>query len=298
MRRNKGVFTFAIFYLFQNAGRDHRVDIFLTHRRSTPLEQKRKMSFTFGREPAYANDEEPIEYPALARVNRALRQRLFLLSRRDRVFGVLGSTGDHTYTITLGSTSTCTCPDYRQNGTPKCKHILFVLLRVLGLPQNFAMKTRYEDAELYRFDTGSQRSNNDLVDVAPPVSNVSAVQLTQPRVAPQEAVPAVSEEQRQPSLQRTDRSALIFFARNHVKLSPVEGVKIPQAEVRRKVWVDGTTCAICFEEVRNWAEKDSEPVWFCHIQCGENFHLSCISKWISIKVAKKWPCPFCRATYN
>ncbi|KAI4971025.1 hypothetical protein ZWY2020_001939 [Hordeum vulgare] len=43
-------------------------------------------------------------------------------------FFVLGATGN-VYTVTLATTPACTCPD---PGAP-CKHILFVLLRVLGL---------------------------------------------------------------------------------------------------------------------------------------------------------------------
>ncbi|XP_008795148.3 mitogen-activated protein kinase kinase kinase 1 [Phoenix dactylifera] len=62
------------------------------------------------------------------RIIRALRHRLRLLHRSDANFFVLGATGN-VYTVTLASTPSCTCPDR----TVPCKHILFVLLRVLGL---------------------------------------------------------------------------------------------------------------------------------------------------------------------
>ncbi|KAF9613563.1 hypothetical protein IFM89_023878 [Coptis chinensis] len=62
------------------------------------------------------------------RVVRALRHHLRLLHRSDTNFYVLGATGN-VYTVTLSTTPSCTCPDR----TVPCKHILFVLLRVLGV---------------------------------------------------------------------------------------------------------------------------------------------------------------------
>ncbi|TVU07836.1 hypothetical protein EJB05_41206, partial [Eragrostis curvula] len=62
------------------------------------------------------------------RIIRALQHQLRLLHRAGEEFFVLGATGN-VYTVTLSTTPACTCPD---TAVP-CKHILFVLLRVLGL---------------------------------------------------------------------------------------------------------------------------------------------------------------------
>lgn len=62
------------------------------------------------------------------RVMRALRHRLLLLYRSDPNFYVLGATGN-VYVVNISATLTCTCPD---RATP-CKHILFVLIKVLGV---------------------------------------------------------------------------------------------------------------------------------------------------------------------
>ncbi|XVE97584.1 hypothetical protein REPUB_Repub03eG0031900 [Reevesia pubescens] len=62
------------------------------------------------------------------RIARALRHPLFLLHRSDSNFFILGATAN-VYTVTLCSTPSCTCPDR----TTPCKHILFVLIRVLGV---------------------------------------------------------------------------------------------------------------------------------------------------------------------
>lgn len=66
--------------------------------------------------------------PVANRIARALRHPLFLLHRSDSNFFVLGATGN-VYTVTLSSTPSCTCPDR----TTPCKHILFVLIRALGV---------------------------------------------------------------------------------------------------------------------------------------------------------------------
>lgn len=67
--------------------------------------------------------------PVSDRVARALHHDLRLLHRSDSVFFVLGATAN-VYTVNLSpSPSSCTCPD---RITP-CKHILFVLIRVLGV---------------------------------------------------------------------------------------------------------------------------------------------------------------------
>lgn len=47
----------------------------------------------------------------------------------DSIFFVLGATGN-VYTVNLSTVPSCTCPDR----TVPCKHILFVLIRVLGIP--------------------------------------------------------------------------------------------------------------------------------------------------------------------
>ncbi|XWS70313.1 hypothetical protein CRYUN_Cryun03dG0037300 [Craigia yunnanensis] len=70
---------------------------------------------------------KPIQ-PIADRIARALRHPLFLLHRSDPNFFILGATGN-VYTVTLCSSPSCTCPDR----TTPCKHILFVLIRVLGV---------------------------------------------------------------------------------------------------------------------------------------------------------------------
>ncbi|CAO2816804.1 unnamed protein product [Amaranthus hypochondriacus] len=63
------------------------------------------------------------------RIIRALSNRLLLLYRSDPNFYVLGATGN-VYVVNVSTSLVCTCPDR----TTPCKHILFVLIKVLGVP--------------------------------------------------------------------------------------------------------------------------------------------------------------------
>ena len=76
------------------------------------------------------------------RINRALTQRLYLVNQEEvdstednvglaRNYAVLGST-NNVYDIHIGKVPTCSCPDFAKGHL--CKHILFVMLKVLRVP--------------------------------------------------------------------------------------------------------------------------------------------------------------------
>ena len=73
------------------------------------------------------------------RIDRALLQTMFLISKNvdesDRdlkwTFVVLGTTGN-VYDVTIQRVPHCTCPDHANGNL--CKHILFVLLKVMRVP--------------------------------------------------------------------------------------------------------------------------------------------------------------------
>ncbi|XP_021894928.1 mitogen-activated protein kinase kinase kinase 1 [Carica papaya] len=76
--------------------------------------------------------------PVTDRIFRAMRHHLRLLHRSESTFFVLGATGN-VYIVGLTTTPTCTCPDR----TSPCKHILFVLIRVLGVsPDDNCLRRR------------------------------------------------------------------------------------------------------------------------------------------------------------
>jgi len=55
------------------------------------------------------------------------------INETEREYAVLGSTGN-VYTITIGTLHNCTCPDFQKGNL--CKHVFFVLLKVLRVPSN------------------------------------------------------------------------------------------------------------------------------------------------------------------
>ena len=92
----------------------------------------------------------------VARIERALSQRLFLVGRQVspqlQSFAVLGSTGN-VYDVVISQTPSCTCPDHAKGNL--CKHILFVFLRVLRLSRDnpLVWQTALLASEAHRFGT-------------------------------------------------------------------------------------------------------------------------------------------------
>lgn len=86
--------------------------------------------------------ERYVEKPSkkvLERIARALVHRLFLIrvevdEKGAITAAVLGHTGN-VYDVTLSARVACTCPDFGK-ARCACKHLLFVLLRVMQLPQD------------------------------------------------------------------------------------------------------------------------------------------------------------------
>lgn len=79
----------------------------------------------------------------IRRIDRAIHQRLFLVEIFPPTscplyggpliqFSVLGSTGN-VYKVNISKVPSCTCPDHSR-GSNLCKHLLFVMLKIVGLP--------------------------------------------------------------------------------------------------------------------------------------------------------------------
>jgi len=75
----------------------------------------------------------------LDRVGRVKSQRFFMIDRKregdelKEEFKVLGSTGN-VYTVIIGKVPSCDCPDASRGH--HCKHILFIFLKVLQVPES------------------------------------------------------------------------------------------------------------------------------------------------------------------
>jgi hypothetical protein len=74
------------------------------------------------------------------RLVNAVTQKLYFIEEKSvdecsREYKIMGSTGN-IYTVTISEALTCTCPDYKLRKV-QCKHIYFVLVRVLKVKSQF-----------------------------------------------------------------------------------------------------------------------------------------------------------------
>ncbi|KAK4174163.1 hypothetical protein QBC36DRAFT_45512 [Triangularia setosa] len=104
--------------------------------------------------------------------SRALTQRFFILSRTGTTPSSLqpnippsesieltGSTGN-IYTITISSLPSCTCPHFSSGKAPQCKHIIYVLSRVLRAKFDYVYQLAFLTSEL-----------DEIFASAPPIIN-------------------------------------------------------------------------------------------------------------------------------
>eukprot|EP00850_Spirogloea_muscicola_P000770 SM000003S11015 [mRNA] locus=s3:290395:294938:- [translate_table: standard] len=226
-------------------------------RKRPPLdEQKRAARFLAS--PSKATEE---------RIARAYAHRLYLIDRQaaacghDSVptscdFHVLGSTGN-VYTVTISRMPRCTCPDNARGNV--CKHLLFVMLRVLKVPQD---NPCIWQKALLADEVASLLLNND-----------SSAELAGLR-----ASTGVLEQ---------------FQALSGASTSAVSGAAPPSTAPRE---LEGD-CPICYEPLANDSGQPKEPVVSCKV-CGNNVHRDCFQHWKSSKTAAGVTCIFCRAPWQ
>ncbi|KAL9178498.1 hypothetical protein ACHAXT_001836 [Thalassiosira profunda] len=236
------------------------------------------------------------------RIARAASQRMYLVHRGD-VFSsttngpscelaVLGSTGN-LYKVTLGRVTSCNCPDARKHamrhrgkssgGSPLCKHILFVFLKVAGLsasdPLAFQAALLTEEVETV-LEKIARRSGGGGAMANATVRNAFASEhgLAEVAVEEKKAADAKAEEGKE-----------------------------EDGGVKRKSPTEQTECLICFEDLSTESpEKFATSITFCRGACGSNFHDGCIQKWHAsaselarmFRHADDGPkCPACRSPW-
>ncbi|KAL7411975.1 hypothetical protein BDY24DRAFT_416537 [Mrakia frigida] len=204
----------------------------------------------------------------MERADRVRSQRMFLVDRTregDELmeeFKILGSTGN-VYTITIGLTPTCSCPDSAKNGT--CKHIIFAFLKVLCVPLHSTIW--YQKALL----------TTELADVfasAPPNPVASALASANVRSAYRKAEGMEGE------------------ADKFGDLKGMGGV------AEKKMPEEGDDCPICYDDL---SAKDP-ALTFCLAPggCGRALHNECLGQWIRTQkgLGKEVTCVWCRAAWS
>ncbi|AYV84670.1 MAG: hypothetical protein Hyperionvirus33_13 [Hyperionvirus sp.] len=93
-----------------------------------------------------------MSFGELARKQRGIAQKLYLVETLEikdedvRKYVIMGSTGN-VYTVTISNCPNCTCPDYMMRFV-RCKHIFFVLIRIMKVEPGAVNKKKYLEGEL------------------------------------------------------------------------------------------------------------------------------------------------------
>jgi len=202
-----------------------------------------------------------------ARLERALTQRILLVQWRKVetvcMFEVLGTRGI-TYDVEIGDYCSCSCPDFEQRGEQyKCKHILFVLCKLLGRSQEFARKTSFNAIQVEQW----------LQDA--PVARLSINQDEEYKINQEEFAALVTGE-------------------NVTKIP--KSPQVPQTPKISQCPLEDDPCPICYDDFQK-----GESILYCSEQCGHNVHSTCYKRWYEYrkKQGNSIPiCVFCRATWK
>eukprot|EP01116_Phalansterium_solitarium_P017391 TRINITY_DN4270_c0_g1_i2.p1 TRINITY_DN4270_c0_g1~~TRINITY_DN4270_c0_g1_i2.p1 ORF type:complete len:343 (-),score=103.64 TRINITY_DN4270_c0_g1_i2:261-1289(-) len=196
-----------------------------------------------------------------ARLQRALQQRLYLISRSDvgpleKKFVVLGSIGN-VYDVVISHRPTCNCPDFGKGYL--CKHLLFVFLRVLRVDRRSVWI--YQKALL-------SEELREMFATAPPAP--AAVLACKKVVKRYNEIKSGKDETPQNDEDDADDGAA----------------------VKRRPLADD--CPVCYEEL-----KASEATVWCKASCGNSVHTDCFDRWALSKKrgGEQVSCVWCRAEW-
>ncbi|ORY27176.1 hypothetical protein BCR39DRAFT_538752 [Naematelia encephala] len=182
-------------------------------------------------------------------------------------FKVLGSTGN-VYTIHISRSPVCDCPDCSKGNIP-CKHIIFVFLKVLKVPET----------SMAWYQKGLTLSElSDIFNAAPPTPNGSVLVSTKVRNAFLKATgAAVSVEEETVEIEKD------VIAPGGKRLSAI-----------------GEDCPVCYEEMTADEEKTNKLVFDEAITgCGKPLHTECFKMWLATVRAKgdAPTCVWCRTPW-
>ncbi|KIK07088.1 hypothetical protein K443DRAFT_673661 [Laccaria amethystina LaAM-08-1] len=196
------------------------------------------------------------------RVGRVMSQRFFMIERRrnggelQEEFSVLGSTSN-VYTVTIGRKPKCNCPDTIRGN--HCKHIMFVLLKVLQVPQtsNLWYQKGLLTSELETIFARAPLAPNDVTN--PRVREAYDRALGRPSTS---TAPAAAPE------------------------SSAGKKRIPGPE---------DDCPVCYDGMEGVAEAS---LVFCD-ECGNALHQECFAQWrqTSQNQGKALTCVWCRSPW-
>lgn len=220
------------------------------------------------------------------RLLRANTQRMYLIQQQQTMnhnivgvslddiiceLSILGSTGN-VYIVKLQSIPCCTCPDFIKN-KDLCKHIIFVLLKVIGISSNnpLAYQKSYIQSELKEL---MQLLNSRRVGGTSTSNSVMANEEVQRNYA------RLQQQQAGGSRIKTNDDDIIVGSSSTVQRRSLDDT-------------DDCDCPVCFDKMN--INDTKNILTYCQAACGTNFHLQCIQKWFQNASNKNMlSCPNCR----
>ncbi|KAG2454123.1 hypothetical protein HYH02_001159 [Chlamydomonas schloesseri] len=218
----------------------------------------------------------------IARAMPGSAHRMFLVESRQvaaadapqgpqQEFHVLGATGN-VYVVQIGTQPACTCPDFAKRAG-LCKHILFVMLRVLRRDRHDpviwqrALTIREARDVLSVFNGGGGGAAGAVVAVDQSVLANERLRKRYADIVHGGAASGGGEPG--------------GASGNKGGQRPVEG-----------------DCPICCEEMHAGGPA-AEAVTFCGL-CGNNMHKDCFGRWAASKRSNRQPvtCVYCRADWQ
>ncbi|GAA5963569.1 hypothetical protein JCM8115_002033 [Rhodotorula mucilaginosa] len=192
------------------------------------------------------------------RADRVRLQRFFCVDRQrtspiSEQLSVLGSTGN-LYTVKVGHLPSCDCPDGAKGN--HCKHLLFVLLKVLGVP--WSSNLWYQSALL-------TEELQAIFTLARPA----------PRTMLEDRVKSAYE---------------VATGKKKVEQGEQDG-----GPVKKRIPQEGDSCPICYEDFEPGAENGL-VFCLTISGCGNALHAECFSNWAKTSnpttcplCREKWP---------
>jgi len=183
-------------------------------------------------------------------------------------FLLLDPNGDkQKYKVTLGSPHVCSC-SRSGNGKIACVHILFVILKILGVPPNIPLTWRLKV------------NDQEVIDL----------------LLYQEKERDERERKAAYAKKAADRRES-FMRRKQVGM---ESATSPDAQPAREV-DENDVCPICHDPLLIDGNKKKNNAW-CQSGCGQSFHVSCMHHWVEHRSTtlgeKQITCPMCRIEWT
>ncbi|KAJ1991905.1 hypothetical protein H4R33_001177 [Dimargaris cristalligena] len=224
------------------------------------------------------------------RIDRAMAQRIYMIDRKqlsdlEHQFVIMGSTGK-VYEVVIKHVPSCNCVDFIRGN--HCKHILFVILKVLRVPREspLCFQRAWLTEELVEIcgnmvpdpaAVANENIRNTYWEVVDPQNTVEAFfgRPTTTATATATGEPVNKEDKTTAASEDAVSSYGIKRRPLAVMLAETDREHLQSSHNDAS---DLDRCPVCYDDmtVEQWTAH--ELVW-CQKSCGNNIHGSCFAHW-------------------